>query len=80
MRVTIPDSVTDIGKQAFDCCTGLTNMTIPDSVTSIGDWAFSGCISLKTVYYSGSKERWSRINVGINNRPLLNAKIICGDL
>jgi hypothetical protein len=47
--VTIPDSVTNIAKYAFDGCTCLTSVTIPSSVTSIGTNAFSGCISLTSV-------------------------------
>ena len=46
--VTIPNSVTTIGRQAF-CSTGLTSITIPNSVTSIGEWAFSDCSSLTTI-------------------------------
>jgi len=46
---SIPDSVTDIGDDAFSYCSSLTSVTIPDSVTSIGDWAFSGCSSLTSV-------------------------------
>ena len=40
----IPNTVTEIGDQAFEGCTGLTgNWTIPNSVTTIGNSAFSGC-------------------------------------
>ena len=45
---SIPNSVTEIGSDAFYGCSGLTNITIPNSVTSIGTYAFSGCTSITT--------------------------------
>ena len=47
--VTIPNSVTNIGDDAFDFSSSLTNITIGDSVTSFGDLAFAACTSLSTV-------------------------------
>jgi len=46
--VTIPDSVTNIGNQAF-AATSLTSVTIPDSVASIGEGAFASCTNLTAI-------------------------------
>ena len=47
--ITIPNSVTIIGRNAFYGCGGLTSVTIPNSVTSIGENAFKGCNGLTSV-------------------------------
>ena len=52
--VTIPDSVTSIGYEAFYGCTELTSVTIGASVESIGSSAFRDCYKLVEVYNKSS--------------------------
>lgn len=47
--VVIPDGITEISDDAFNCCHNLKNITIPDSVTKIGEGAFSVCIGLMNI-------------------------------
>jgi hypothetical protein len=44
-QLTIPNSVTSIGDNVFNSCSGFTGtLTIPNSVTSIGESAFDNCL------------------------------------
>ena len=47
--VTIPESVTVIGRNAFYLCEALTAATVPDGVTSIENGTFSYCSALTKV-------------------------------
>ena len=52
--VTIPDSVTNIGRYTFDGCTGLTSVILGSGVTSIGEGTFRDCSSLTSVTIGNS--------------------------
>ena len=45
-ELELPSTLTTIGIQAFQGCSGLTAITIPEGVTSIGQNAFAGCTEL----------------------------------
>lgn len=52
IHVTIPDTVVEIGQQAFENCAGIQSVKMPQSVTCIGTSAFSGCRSLTDIELS----------------------------
>lgn len=71
--VTIGQGVTTIEKYAFSSCTALEEITIPASMFSIEDDAFKD-VRLKTVRYTGPKEKWDKINLN-NNGALFAADL-----
>ena len=48
-EITIPNTVTTIGKAAFNECKKLSEITIPNGVTTIGEGAFRCCSSLTEI-------------------------------
>ncbi len=48
-RVTLPDSLRNIGDNAFYGCSSIKNLTLPSRVNYIGSSAFSGCSSLASL-------------------------------
>ncbi|MBR5228033.1 MAG: leucine-rich repeat protein [Clostridia bacterium] len=75
-RLVIPNSVVSIREFAFAGCYGLNSVVIPDSVTSIEMAAFQYCDGITDVYYTGTAQEWSNINIDYaDNDCLENATI-----
>lgn len=58
----IPNSVVEIGENAFTECSRITNVKIPDSVKTLGDSAFGNCPAINKVEYGkglSSTGRWT---------------------
>jgi hypothetical protein len=47
--VVLPETLTSIGKSAFEYCAGLTAVDYPAALNGIGEGAFRGCTSLGSV-------------------------------
>ena len=81
--VTIPEGVTEIGKQAFWFCESLLSVVIPSSVTEIGKQAFEGCESLSSVEFGGTMAQWKSVKKGIfawdNDAPAKSVKCADGE-
>ena len=54
-KIVIGDSITEIGKYAFDGLKAATTVTIGEKVKKIGNYAFNGCKKLKTFTFKGDK-------------------------
>lgn len=74
-KIVIPESTTTIGSSFFKC-SNLTNVYIYRNLTNIGNNAFNECDNLATIYYEGSEDEWSAIDIGDFNEPLREANII----
>jgi hypothetical protein len=66
--ITIPDSVTGIGNEAFYFCNNITSITIPSSVTSIGERAFFSCDNLTAINVDKNNTVYADINGVLFNK------------
>lgn len=63
--LTLPETLTKIGKFAFACCNSLTSIYIPDEVNFVDSCAFIGCNKLVEVHTTDIR-KWKEINFAGN--------------
>ena len=61
--IEIPDTTTNIGKYQFITYNKINNLTLSASIENIYELAFYDCTEIENVYYKGTLEQWSKINI-----------------
>jgi len=64
-NVTVPNSVTRIGSEAFSGCGNLTRITIPAGVTAMGATPFAGCSELVSIIVDDANPVYSSSADGV---------------
>lgn len=80
--LTISNSMTMISPCTFEYC-GLESIVIPDSIQRICWDAFLGCNNLQDIYYTGSEEQWSIIDIDkehYNSGDIVNDDNVSGNI
>lgn len=71
--LVIPEGVTSIGTNAFRDCYNIESLTLYANLTSIADSAFGmdaaeELFKLESIYYCGTAEQYTALNIGTNNK------------
>lgn len=74
-EIVIPEGTKDIFNNTFLSCSSLKSIVLPSSIKSVRNMAFILCSSLTDVYYAGSEDDWSKVDIKSDNTPLINATI-----
>ena len=75
--VKLPESVKQIGADAFRYGQTLAEISLPLSLTKIENGAFSGCTKLEKVNYSGTAAEFAKILVEDGNGALTSQTVCC---
>ena len=72
--ITLPETVTSIGRSAFSWCNNLSSINIGGKVTVIGEGAFSACSRLSSVHINSLSD-WCKIEFeSVDSNPLYQSR------
>lgn len=74
-RLTVGQGVTELAENMMYRCYQMHTIVIKGKLTAIRDSAFDRCSGLLDIYFAGTQEEWSQIQIGINNERMDNATI-----
>ncbi len=75
--IVIPEGITSISEAAFYGCSAMKAIVLPKSLNYVGNFAFEFCNNLNDVYYTGTRQQKSGMNILTDcgdNACLLNAE------
>ena len=73
--LSIENGVTSVGSRCIYGSGEVESILFPKTIRTIANSASAACASLRDVYYEGTEEEWKSVEIGIDNAPLLNARI-----
>ena len=59
----LPDTVTEIGANAFYNCSSLIDIVLSQRLERIREYAFQECNIIQKFFYHGSEDNWSLVKV-----------------
>lgn len=74
VNIIVPDGLAHIPEYTFYGCNTIKKITLPSSIKTVGSYAFYSTNKLSHVYYAGTNDDFSEIQINSNNTNLLNAE------
>ena len=62
--ITLPETITEIGKYGISCLEHLESIILPKSLTKIGDYGLDDNYALKEIQYNGTEAEFNQIEFG----------------
>ena len=62
--ITLPETITEIGKYGISCLEHLESIKLPKSLTKIGDYGLDDNYALKEIQYNGTADEFNQIEFG----------------